>query len=342
MSIGWMIVILIGLFGVLGFGADLLVGNIKRLADHWRINIFFLGLMLGLLTSVPEIILGVNSIHRGISSLSMGNLLGGIIILLGLVLGVAIVANREIKTDGLVWKVLPSLLLFALPLILGLKGWLNRWDGLLMILAYVVMIIYDYWHTRRTSLLKVRTLPELIEETSAEEHDFLDWCRRQYRIWRPIRFINWLTNRYLWLAVVGFLLVIIAADQITNIAQKLLLEFNLTPLFMGSAIFAIGTNLPEIVVTIKSCLRNVGELSISHIMGSAVSNILIIGVILQFTKLKTGPSVSFYLTSVATVLLASLFLLFYKTDRRFNRWEGWVLISVYIIFIASQWIWALS
>ncbi len=339
MSITWMIIVLIFLFLILSQGADLLVSNVKKIADRWKIDIFIMGLILGLLTSVPEMILASNAIRQGYGELSLGNLLGGIIILLGLVLGVSIIVNRQIRTDGHIWKVLPGMMLFALPLLLGLKGTLNRWDGLVMILAYGVMVAYDYWHTRKTSLLKLRTLPKLVEATSEEEEDFIGWWRKKQRIWRPLR---WLVNPQVWRALFGFILVVVSANLIMILAEKLLVVFNLSEVFLGAVVFAVGTNLPEIVVAFRSFLCKVGELSTSHIMGSAIGNILIIGVLLQFTQFQTGPTLIFGLTGLAIALLAGLFLLFYKTDRRFSRFEGFILLSIYLAYIGAQIIWGVN
>lgn len=336
MSIGWMITVLIFLFLILSQGADLLVTNVKKIADHWKLDIFILGLILGLLTSVPEIILASNAVRQGLGELSLGNLLGGTIILLGLVLGISIIVNRQIRTDGHVWKVLPGMMLFILPLLLGLKGSLNRWDGLVMIVAYVAMVFYDYWHARQTSLLKLRKLPKLVEATTPDGDSFTAWWNKKQLLHRPWR---WLINPQLWRALVGFVLVVVSANLIMTLAEKLLVAFNLSEVFLGAVIFAVGTNLPEIVVAFRSFLCQVSELSISHIMGSAIGNILIIGVLLQFSSLRTGPDLIFVITGLTIVLLAALFLLFYKTDRRFSRSEGMILLGIYLSYLGAQIIW---
>ena len=142
MSNGVLIGGLIISFLVLAQGADILVTNIKALAARLKVPIFFLGLLLGLFTSMPELILGISSSRYNLNNVALGNLLGGIIVLFGFVLGLAIIFNRQIKTDGNLATVAPGPLLFLLPLILGLKGWLNRWDGLVMIIAYLMVAYY--------------------------------------------------------------------------------------------------------------------------------------------------------------------------------------------------------
>ena len=132
---GLLLIITILSFAVLAYGADMLVANIKMIASHYHLSIFLLGIILGFFTTTPELILGLTAVHRGVASLSLGNLLGGIIVLFGLILGLAIIVHRTIKTDGQSSTIAPSILILLLPLMLGLKGSLNHWDGLIIIIA---------------------------------------------------------------------------------------------------------------------------------------------------------------------------------------------------------------
>lgn len=324
MSIGLLVVSLIVLFLILAQGANLLVENIKLLANRWRLNIFFIGLILGLFTSMPEFMLSLSNSQNGLGNVSLGNLLGGVLVLFGLVLGAAIVFNRQIKTDGQITSVLPSILLFLLPLILGLKGWLNHWDGLAMIMAYLAVACRDFRHHRRSV---IKALP------SSRQQRLAAYCQKL----NPRKLLG---NRHLWLAVVGFGVIVGASHLITGLSTKLLDQLHLSQLLIGVVIFSIGTNLPEIAVTFRALTNRAGELSISHLLGSAISNVLIIGILLQFVQLSTQPLWSYAVVGMAICLLSGLFLIFYRTDKCFRRWEGVVLLAVYLAFLASQFIWA--
>ena len=90
----------------------------------------------------------------------------------------------------------------------------------------------------------------------------------------------------------------------------------------------------------RALIKKAGALSISHLIGSAVSNVLIIGILLQFGRIPTKPALSFGLSAGTILVTSGLFLIFYKTDKCFHRWEGVTLLAVYLIFLASQLIWA--
>jgi len=328
-------------FLVLAQGADILVTNIKALAARLKVKIFFLGLLLGLFTSMPELILGLSSSRYGLNNIALGNLLGGIIVLFGPVLGLAIIFHRQINTDGRLTTVAPGPLLFLLPLILGLKGWLNRWDGLVMIMAYLAVVYYNSGHYQRS----VDGSPDkLLAAADARPRGhwrrFLDSLYRLTNNFKNIKLSRWLANRHFWLALFGFMLILVSSQLIVNFSTVLLDRWGWSQLLVGVLIFSIGTNLPEIAVTLRALIKKAGALSISHLLGSAISNILIIGILLQFGRLPTRPALSFGLTAAAIFLISGLFLIFYKSDKCFRRWEGVVLLMVYLVFLASQLIWA--
>lgn len=329
-------------FLVLAQGADILVTNIKALATRLKINIFSLGLLLGLLTTMPELILSITSSRQGLANVSLGNLLGGVIVLIGLVLGLAIIFHRTIKTDGRLATVAPGPLLFVLPLILGLKGWLNRWDGLVIILAYLAVV---YYNSGVRHQLPTESSDKLLAAADARPRRF--WRRRLdafYRFinsLRKLQFKKLLANRHVWLALFGFVLISGASQVIVHFSAELLERWRWPQLAVGVLVFSIGTNLPEIAVTFRALIKKAGDLSISHLLGSCISNVLIVGILLQFGRLSIHSLVSFGLIIAATVLISGLFLLFYRSDKCFHRWEGVVLVAVYLAFLTSQLLWAI-
>src|SRR5688572_30324040 len=132
------------LFYALGRCADLVVINIRDIGRKLRLPIFFLGLVLGLLTSLPELAIGINALVQDIPSISVGNLLGGSLVLFCLVLGISILLNRKIKTDGKTGSLLPILGYIFLPLLLGLSGEINFWSGLVLLLLYPTVLLHLY------------------------------------------------------------------------------------------------------------------------------------------------------------------------------------------------------
>jgi len=297
-------------FAVLAYGADMLVANIKMIASHYHLSIFLLGIILGFFTSIPELILGLTAVHRGVASLSLGNLLGGIIVLFGLILGLAIIVHRTIKTDGQSSTIAPSILILLLPLMLGLKGSLNHWDGLIIIIAYIAVVLYS-----------ART------ESST----------KQARVSKPPR----LASRHFLFSLLGLGLIIGTSQVIVSTMTELMERWQWPPLVAGVLLLAIGTNLPEIVVTIESLIKQASDLSISNLIGSAIGNVVVAGILLQFGSFSIQPFMAFAVTASTICLLSGFLLLFYKTNKQFSRWEGIILLCIYLLFLVAELKWAI-
>ena len=137
--------LLLFLFAVLGVAADFAVRNIKYIASVLKIRLFAFGILLGLITTLPELSVGINATLDGVASLSVGNLLGGVIVLLGLILGAGLVINRQIATDGKLKKLIPKVAVISPPpILLGLDGSYVLLDGLIMVSLYLGLIFYLY------------------------------------------------------------------------------------------------------------------------------------------------------------------------------------------------------
>src|SRR3989344_1246010 len=91
---------IIVLFILIGKAADIVITGVRGLAQKLHINLFLAGLMLGIFTSLPEITIGINALLAGIPALSFGNLIGGTLVLFGPILGLSLILNRRVATDG--------------------------------------------------------------------------------------------------------------------------------------------------------------------------------------------------------------------------------------------------
>ncbi|OGY41194.1 MAG: hypothetical protein A2Y82_01990 [Candidatus Buchananbacteria bacterium RBG_13_36_9] len=293
-------------FYFLGKAADLVVLNIRQIGEKLGIKIFFLGLILGLLTSLPELSIGINSIVNNIEEVSLGNLLGGVIVLLGLILGLSIILNRKISTDGKISHFLPIAVFLLLPLFLGLDGLLNYFDGILIIIIYVALIAFLYSWNKSPHLITLEII-------------------RNGKILKNVFY-----------SLVGVIIVIIISNLIVRLTSSLLKDIDIPELLLGLILFSIGTNLPEIIVTIRSWKRHVKDLAISNLIGSAIANILIIGIFAIIVPLELEIDVVFVVLLIFTFILLLALTLFYKTDKSFSRREGFALLCIYLLFFISQ------
>ena len=297
---------LVALFYVLGKAADVIVVNVRHIAERLGIHIFFLGIILGFFTSLPELSIGINALITDTSNISLGNLLGGIIVLFGLILGGSIILNRRIKTDGKAGSILPMFILIFLPIVLGTDGKLSLPEGLLIIVAYFFLVYHLYRQH------KDRDIEKRISISPAE---FV----------RKILFV-----------IGGTIFVILISDLIIQLTLMLLTRFNIPQFITGLLFFSLGTNLPEITVTVRSWKRHIKELSISNLMGSALANTLIIGLFAFIRPFEIPTNVSFVVTGLFMFLIFVAFTRFYKTDNALTKYEGMVLVGLYLLFVIVE------
>lgn len=300
------IILLIILFVILGFSANQVINNVRSLASKLGVPVFLLGLILGVLTSFPEVVVSINALFNGLPSLITGNLFGGIIVMLSLVLGISIILNRGINNDGNYTFLFLALGYILLPLLLALKGSLNVIDGLVLVILYFLLI----WRLYRTNQggLNLRI-------------SFL----RGNKILRELLMI-----------IFGIIIIVISANFIVKITSDLLIEYNLSAYLVGLLFFPLGTNLPELTVAIASWRRKAGELSFSTLLGSSLTNILIIGVLAMTRSFSIVRDYSHFVTLIFLVVLSVFLIIFYRSGKRLSRLEGAGLLLIYILFVIFQ------
>lgn len=300
------LLLIIILFYFLGKSADLIVFNVRKFGQQLGINIFFLGLILGFFTTLPDFSIGLNAVLNDMPEIALGNLLGGIFVLLGFVLGLSLLLNRKINTDGRVSSFLPIVLFLFLPVVLGLNGFLGLAEGIALLLVYLLILLFLFWQHRNDKVEK-----KIIKDKTD--------------VYKKIFFI-----------VLGFVLVIIISTLILRFTNVLLENFGVPRFLIGLLLFSIGTNLPEIIVTVKAWRKKVRELSIGNLIGSAMANVLVIGVFCIIKPIGINLNLSYYLVVVFMFLMLFLVMAFYSTEKKFSRQEGILLLLFYIIFLISQ------
>ena len=103
---------------------------------------------------------------------------------------------------------------------------------------------------------------------------------------------------------------------------------------IGITAVAVGTSLPELLVSIKAALQSKSEVALGNIFGSNVFNALVvIGLPGLFTTLPLDEQT--FLIGVPTMALATLLFVISGISRRIHRWEGAFFIALYILFMGK-------
>lgn len=88
------------------------------------------------------------------------------------------------------------------------------------------------------------------------------------------------------LLLIGFILIVIAANALTDGAAFIAFQHGISPMLIGLTLVAIGTSLPEIMVSIIAAIQHKTALALGNVIGSNIANIgLVLGVTLLIRPL---------------------------------------------------------
>ena len=141
----------------------------------------------------------------------------------------------------------------------------------------------------------------------------------------------------LFLLTLGLIGLWLGTELVIKGAVKIATYYNLSEIFIGIAVLAIGTDLPEMVISINASIQNVvhdvntSGIIIGNAIGSSFTQIsLVLGLagLLGYLTLSKR-----HLYEDGIVLLgAVLFLILLGFDGLITRIEGIVLIVIYLIY----------
>lgn len=138
--------------------------------------------------------------------------------------------------------------------------------------------------------------------------------------------LDWSMLVILFKFCLGLALLLFSTQHIVGFAKKLSQIFKVSPLIIGITIVAIGTSLPELVVSIISILQHDPGLAVGNIIGSNIVNVLLVlPVGLFIGKLRIGTTKTqqnIFILVCATALF--YFVQFYSV---IARYAGMILIG---------------
>ena len=116
--------------------------------------------------------------------------------------------------------------------------------------------------------------------------------------------------------IIGFIVLIKGADILIDGSTNLALHLKIPKIVIGLTIVAFGTSAPEFAVSIQSILNGTTDLVIGNVIGSNITNILLIlGICSLFSKLHVKSNTvkkELPLLLLLTILVSVLFLIFHS------------------------------
>ncbi len=315
------------LFQVITFIAACLIlswlsaGLIKTLVDiakylKWRE--FMVGFfVMAFATSLPNLFVGVSAALRGMPQLAFGDIVGGNLVDLTLVMGLAVLFGKKAytstKSETVQKSAIFTAIIAVLPMLLIFDHNLSRIDGVILLLAFAV---YASWiFSRKEHFTKVYS--------SMKKH-------------KGSASPFWLLTNILKL-ILFLILLLIASYVIINSALIFSQKLGVSLALVGILIVGLGNAFPEAYFSIISARRGQGWLVLGDLMGSViVCATLVLGIVTVITPFTIDDFSPFLTARIFTIIAVILYFLVIRTEKQITKKEGLLLISIYIIFLITE------
>ncbi len=303
------LVLLVGI-AILYFGSNFLVKGSANIARILGVKPLIVGLtIVAFGTSMPEFMVSMFGVLKGVSDISVGNIIGSNIANIGLILGTtALIAPIAIKYHNIRQQLLILLSGSLFFCIMAYDG-IARWEGWLFLLITVIYVVY---------LISSSREDEVKDELPKSDNSML---------------------RNILYTIGGIIGLVIASKAIIESATVIATHFGISDMVIGMTIVALGTSLPELAASLIAVIRKESDISIGNVIGSNFFNMFFVGGGAATVR-GLDINVSIFIFEVPFMLLFT-FLLFpiIFFSKGIKRSHAFVLLSLYILFIAISYIW---
>lgn len=330
MLILWIIVFIISL-AVLVKGADWLIASAEKIGLALGLSPFIVGVtIVGVGTSFPELISSFAAVLKGVTDVVAANAIGSNIANILLIVGIsAIIGRRLIVTKSLIDLDLP-LLAIGTVLLLGIV-WdkqITFGESLLMLVTYSIYLLYTILHKDTEDSEEIS---EVLPSRQERRKHIITHKEEQFV--RPK-----LVAKDFILLIVGILGLVFGAKYLIDALVNLSTMLNIATGVIAITAVAVGTSLPELLVSAKAAFQKKSEIALGNIFGSNVFNALVVIGLPGLFKTLVVDSQTFAI-GVPTMALATLLFVISGISRRIHMWEGAFYLSVYVLFIAKLFNW---
>lgn len=351
-------------------GADLFVNGASGIAKKLKVSPFVIGAtIVAIGTSLPELTVSVVSAIHGSTDMALGNVVGSNMFNMLMALGITALICPVLIKDNVKKIDAPVLIIItACLLIFSYDRFLNGYDSnfisrteSLILLGIVGFYLYiniknarkmkaqddvvkniEKLHKQQEKAIKqsledgeINTVNQqkidaLVEKTvEAEENAILISSNTQTHKHTKITNKTWFLIVNLLIGLAG---VVFGGECVSSTAKFLALKIGMSEMLVGVTIVAIGTSLPELIVSIVSAKSGNTDIALGNVIGSNIVNIglvLALSGIFKFIPLTTAGLIDLIILFVSTFILCA----FIWWSKKIGRLNGTILTLLYIAYM---------
>jgi len=298
------------IFGVilLWKGSDILVDGTAKTAMRLGVSSLIISVILiGFGTSAPEFaISGGAAIQNNQDSagICFGNIIGSCVANLLLVLGIGALINPLSIKKSVIRRESPIMLGATFILfIAALTGLLDKYHiigGVIFLVIFVCFVLYFIRVAK-----KERIDVGIVDEVKVRKNIFF--------------------------IIIGIIGVVVGAELLIESSVTIAEILGVPTFIIAISIVAIGTSLPELVVSATASYKNEDDIAVGNVLGSNVFNILLV---LGFSAIFIPLNAFCSMDHIIILLLVTVLLSFIiYTGRRISRVEGFFMLIIYSVFM---------
>lgn len=293
------------------YGADFVIKESEKIALHFNISHYVIGAtLIAFGTSMPEMAASMVASYVGKNDMAVANVVGSNIFNIALILGVVFLLSKNMnpkrnlfERDG-AWVIVPVIIF----MIMIQDGIISRSDGflfLLMMVSYLIFLFTD-------------------QKDELEGEIDKDLTKDKF---------NW--PKTIMLLTVGFVLTIGGANFVVESGTNIARVFGVSEWIIGLFLIALGTSLPELVVSLVAVKKGNVEMSIGNIIGSNVANFsMVLGVASLINPLTIDLVATKF--DVYIMVATAATLLFILANKLYNKAGAIFLLTILALFILNS------
>lgn len=362
----YIILIIIG-FVMLIKGADILVEGAEDIATILKIPKIIIGLTLvSIGTSLPELIISVQSATKGLADISIGNVIGSCICNLLLVLGATTIVKPIFVEENTRKSDLPISLIsiFLIAVFGNFSNQITKHEGVLLLMflgIFIFQLFIRMNETNKNDNSKIKNISDTNNEISLYEKYNNDGSKLDKKVnsksEKEIKENKKLNEKFqnkdpknteqnhkkkilkdILFILGGIILLKYGGDFVVDNSSNVAKLFGLSDRLIGLTIISIGTSLPELVTGVVAAINGDEDIAVGNVIGSNILNLLLVlGVtaIINPISYTEDFNINIIILFLASFIIWSISIL--KKEHKLGRIEGIAMLSSYILYLISLW-----
>lgn len=324
------IIIFVASLALLVKAADWLVESSEKIGLFLKMSPFIIGVtIVAIGTSFPELAATITAAIKGNTEFVADTAFGSNIATILLIVGIAAIAARRLVIKRSLIDLDAPLLAVSTVLIFFMV-WDKKivfWEGIILILAFFVYLLYAIFHRREPEETPeiVEVLPSRVERREARVQKELR--AEEKKVLRPK--LSFKTFLFLILGMIGL---VIGANYTVESVGKISQLLGISASFITITAVAVGTSLPELVVSVRAALSKKYEIALGNVFGSNVFTIfLIMGLPALIKPLAVNEAT--FSVGLPYLIVATFLFIISGISRRIHIWEGAMYLLIYLLFV---------